>query len=130
MPINYSMAVKNARLQTVVNSIDNVAPGGVLVIGTAELAGDQGVLAAVPLDTPSFTIDNGVMTLANPPRTVAATGAGQAALAELRNGAGTTIASGMIVGLAGSNPDVIINALSISVGQTVQVTMGSITHAP
>lgn len=124
MPLNYSTAVKNARLQAVVDAIGSA---GVLVIGTSSLAGSTGVLASIPFANPAFNVSAGAMTVNSLPRTITATGAGTAAKAEIRNSGGTVIASGLTVGTSGT--DVIINALSISVGQTVQATMGTITHA-
>ena len=122
MAINYSNAVKNARLQAV---IDALGTAGTLVIGTSALNGATGVLATVPLANPPFTVSNGVMTLASTPRTVNASATGTVARAELRNGA-TVVASGLTVGTSGT--DIIINATAISNGQTVQVTAGTITH--
>lgn len=124
MALNYSTTVKNARLQAVV---DAIGTAGVLVIGTSALSGATGVLASIPFANPAFNVAGGAMTVNSLPRTVVATGAGTAAKAEFRNNAGTVIASGLTVGLSGT--DVIINALSISVGQTVQCTVGTITHA-
>lgn len=125
MALNYSVAVKDARLQAVV---DAIGATGVLVIGTSSLAGGApGILASVPFANPAFTVSAGVMTVNSLPRTVAASGSGTAAKAEFRTGAGVVVASGLTVGTSGT--DVIINATSISVGQTVQVTVGTITHA-
>ena len=125
MPVNYPTAVKNARLQAVV---DLIGTTGLLVIGDNTLNGAAGgVLASIPLDNPSFDIAGGVMTMRNPPRRVDATGAGNAAKAEIRSGAGTVIINGLTVGLAASSPDVVINSLSVSVGQTIQATLGTIT---
>lgn len=121
----YSNAVRAARSQAV---IDAIGPAGVLVIGTAALAGATGVLASIPLDNPSFTNVNGVMTMANPPRTVNASGTGLAAKAEIRHSSGTVIVSGLTVGSVGTE-DVVINSTSISTGQSVQATVGSITPA-
>lgn len=125
MPINYSTAVKNARMNTTVGLI---GASGTLVIGTSALTGATGVLAKVPFANPAFTVAGGVMTVATLPRTVAASGTGTAAKVEIRDGSDTVIASGLTIGLAGSGADVIINAMAISTGQTVQVTLGTITH--
>lgn len=125
MALNYSVAVKNARLQAVV---DALGTAGVLVIGTSALAGGApGILASVPFANPAFNVAAGAMTVNSLPRTVTATAAGTAAKAELRHSDGTVVASGLTVGTSGT--DVIINATAVSVGQTVQVTVGTITHA-
>lgn len=124
MPVVYSDAVKTARSQAV---IDALGAAGVLVIGTSALSGGTGVLASVPFSNPAFTQVNGVMTMKDAPRTVNASGAGTAAKAELRHSSGTVVMSGLTVGVAGSGADVIINATSITVGQSVQATVGTIT---
>jgi hypothetical protein len=123
MPIVYSNTVKNARLQEV---IDAIGSGGFLVIGTSALSGATGVLASVPLANPAFTLGTATMTLTSVPRTVNASGTGTAAKAELRTAGGVVVASGLTVGTSGT--DIIINALAISTGQTVQVTAGTINH--
>jgi len=129
MPVVYTNTIRTARSQVV---IDAIGSAGLLVIGTSALSGATGVLASVPLANPSFSNTNGVMTMTSAPRTVNATGAGNAAKAEIRSGSNITIMSGLTVGPAGSgpggtDPDVIINAVSITVGQSVQATVGTIT---
>lgn len=125
MPINYSTTVKNARLQV---AVDAIGDAGTLTLGTSDLDGaGTGELAFVPLANPPFTINNGVMTLASVPRTVLAEATGVAELAELRHSDGTVVVSGLTVGTVGT--DIIINAVEISEGQTVQVYAGTITHA-
>lgn len=125
MPVVYNNTVKTDRSQVV---IDWIGATGLLVIGTSALAGGPtGVLAEIPLANPPFTQVNGVMTMASAPRTVNAIGAGTAAKAEIRGVGGAVIVSGLTVGVAGSGADVIINATSITVGQSVQATVGTIT---
>lgn len=125
MPVVYNNTVKTDRSQVV---IDWIGTTGLLVIGTSSLnGGATGVLAEIPLANPSFTNVNGVMTMANAPRTVNASGAGTAAKAEIRGVGGVVIVSGLTVGVSGSGADVIINATSITVGQSVQATVGTIT---
>lgn len=129
MSIVYSNAVKTARAQAV---IDALGTAGIIAIGTSALSGATGLLASVPLHSTPFTQVNGTMTMNGAPRTVNASGAGTAAKAELRHSSGTVVISGLTVGTAGSgpggaDPDVVINATSISVGQSVQATVGTIT---
>lgn len=123
MAVNYSTAVKNARLQAVISALGTA---GTLVIGTSALAGSTGVLATIPLQNPAATVNNGVLTLAGLPLTANATATGTAARAELRDSAGTVVCTGLTVGTSGT--DIIINATAVSNGQTVQVTAGTITH--
>jgi len=140
MSVVYSTAVKNERLQIVNDTVagksyaasTGSATAGQLVIGTASLSGASGVLATIPLVTtgtaggPFNTPSGGVLTLAGTPLSATATGTGTAALAEIRNNSGTTVVSGLTVGTSGT--DITINATAISIGQTVQVTSGTITH--
>lgn len=124
MAIVYSNAVKNARLQAV---IDALGTGAVLVVGTSALNGAAtGVLATIPLADPAFTLGTASMTLAGTPRSATASATGTAAKAELRTSAGVVVVSGLTVGT--SSQDFVINATAISSGQTVQVTAGTINH--
>lgn len=127
MAINYSTAVKNNRLTQVVNAVDGGAGAGVLVIGTSALSGATGVLASITLADPCGTVSAGVLTLSGLPKSATASATGTAALAELRDSTGTVVASGLTVGTSAA--DIIINATAISVGQTVQINSGTITHA-
>lgn len=123
MAVVYNMDVKNARLQAVV---DALGPNGQLVIGTDSLSGGVGILVRIPLANPAATVAGGVLTLAGVPLSDDAISTGIAELAELRDGADTTVVSGLTVGTAAT--DLIINAVEISTGQLVQVTAGLITH--
>jgi len=125
MSIDYSLALKNTRMQAVVSAI---GAGGKLVIGTSSLNGAAaGVLATANLPNPAATVANGVMTFAGTPITTTAAATGTAAKAEVRNSAGDVLVSGLTVGTAGT--DVIINATAISVGQSIQLTVGTFTHS-
>lgn len=123
MAVVYNTNVKNARLQAVV---DALGPNGQLVIGTGSLSGSAGILVRIPLANPAATVAGGVLTLAGVPLSDDAISTGIAELAELRDGADTTVVSGLTVGTAAT--DLIINAVEISTGQLVQVTAGLITH--
>lgn len=125
--VNYSLAVKNTRLAAVMAAID-AGPGvGVLVIGTLALAGAVGVLATIPLQKPSFTISGGLMTVLGTPLAAYATGSGQAALAELRDSTGAVVATGLTVGLAGT--DFIVDYTTVNAGEYVTLTDGAIQHS-
>jgi hypothetical protein len=134
MAVVYTTTLKNNRMQLVADLIASktaaastgTALAGTLVIGTSALSGATGVLASVTLSTTPGTVSSGVFTLSGVPLNATASGTGTAALAEFRDNAGTTIVSGLTVGTSGT--DVIINSTSISTGQAVQVTSGTITH--
>lgn len=126
MAIVYSNAVKDNRLQQVIAAIDAGAGNGTLVIGTSALSGATGVLATITLAKPSATKLNGVLTISGVPLQVAASAAGTAAKAELRDSTGLVVASNLTVGTSAT--DIIINSVTISTNQIVQITSGTITH--
>lgn len=134
MAIVYSATLKTNRMQLVSDLVASKvaaastgsATAGQLVIGTASLSGATGVLATIALPTTPFTISGAVATLQGTPLSVAASASGTAALAELRNNAGTTIASGLTVGTSGT--DIILGTTTITSGGTVTITAGTITH--
>lgn len=107
-------------------SVDSGAGFGVLVIGTSSLNGATGVLATIPLQKPSFSISGKVATLLGVPLTATASAGGTAALAELRNSAGNVIYSGLTVGTSGTH--IIVANTTISSGQTITVSSGTLTH--
>lgn len=136
MAVNYLASLKTSRLNLVVNALGTAtAPtisttgtlAGTLVIGTSALSGATGVLVSIPLATTPATVAGSVLTLSGVPLSAVAGASGTAALAELRDNAGTVIVSGLTVGTSGA--DITINSTTISSGQTVTVTAGTITHA-
>lgn len=135
MSVVYSSAVKDYRMNVVNDAVNsktfNAGSGagaaGSLVIGTSALSGATGVLATVTLQNPAFTEAAQALTLAGTPLSANASATGTAALAEIRNNAGTTIISGLVVGTSAT--DVIVNSTSFTNGQPFAVTSGTITHA-
>lgn len=133
MSITYNTTAADARLVAALTqtsaagqSVDGNSSFGELVIGTASLSGSTGVLATLTLQKPSFTISSKVATLAGTPLSVSASATGTAALAELRDSAGTTIASGLTVGTSAT--DIVLNTTALSSSETVEITSGTITH--
>jgi len=126
MSVVYNNSVKDDRLQVVVDALDATTDPAILVIGTSSLSGATGVLAQITLDTPSAVVASQVLTLSTLPREAVASAGGTAALAELRDGDDVTIVSGLTVGTVAT--DVIINSVTITNGQTVRCTAGTITH--
>ena len=135
MAVNYPNTVRTNRLRVVVDAVDSktFAPAsgtgaaGTLVIGTSLLSGVTGVLVTIPLALPFATVVDNVLTIAGVPLSEIATATGTAALAELRSSAGTVIVSGLTVGT--SNADILISSTAITLGQTVQLNSGTITHS-
>lgn len=123
MSVIYSVAVRNARLQQVVNAIDAAGPG-FLKVGTV---GMGLVLTSIPLAVPCGVIAAGVLTFATPQVDFSADAAGNAAAGELTDSAGTVVASGLTVGIAGSGADLIISVIHINAGDVVTFISGTIT---
>lgn len=123
MPITYTAAVKNARLDAVTTQIGTT---GVLEIGTTGMAT---ILATITLNNPAAAAASaGVLTFSGFPKNATAAAAGTAAVARIRTATGgTDIITGLTVGTSGT--DVIINNTSINSGQTVTATSAAITHA-
>lgn len=134
MSVVYSNTVKSNRLKNVNDAVNSktyeagsgAGSAGSLVIGTSALSGGTGVLATLTLPNPAFAEASQVLTLQGVPLSVAASASGTAAKAELRNNAGTVITSGLTVGTSGA--DIILDSVSVTSGQTVTITAGTITH--
>lgn len=126
MAVTYSTACKTARMEAVVAQIDAGAGTSTIEIGTAGMAS---VLAVFDLPDPCGTVTNGVLTFDMDPDLVdaSANASGTAAEARIKDGDGTVVISGLTVGTSGA--DVILDSVSITSGQTVTLTTGSITHA-
>lgn len=123
MAVNYTNAVKDARLNAVITAIGTA---GVLEIGTTGMAS---VLATINLGNPAGTASAGVLTFSGFPRSdTSADATGTAAAARIRTATGgTDIVTGLTVGTSGT--DVILDSTSITAGQTVTINSAVITHA-
>lgn len=136
MAVTYRSSLRTNRLNLVVNDLGTATSptisvtgtaAGTLVVGTSALSGATGVLATFTLNTTPATVTGDTLTISGTPLSATASASGTAALAELRNNAGTVILSGLSVGTSGTN--VIINpSTTITSGQTCQVTSCTITH--
>lgn len=122
MAVTYSTAVKNSRLQAV---IDAIGASGLLKIGTT---GMGSVLATIPLAAAAFgTPSAGAMALAGTPISdTAADATGTAAEATITTSGGTAVITGLTVGTSGANIN--LNSVAIQVNQTVTISSGTITH--
>lgn len=111
------------------NSVDGQGTAGQLVIGTSTLTPNTstGVLATFTLQFPSFTYATRTATLAGVPLTTVATASGTAALGELRDASGNTIVNGLTVTIAGGGGDIIINTTSVTNGQSITCSAGTLT---
>lgn len=124
MPVKYSLPVKNARLQAV---IDAIGRGGKLKIGTD---GMGQVLATVELDSPAFEEpEDGYMILASTPRKdLAADRTGKAEAAIITDAKGSIIVDGLTVS-EGEGGDIELSSVNIRADQEVRITSGIITHS-
>lgn len=111
-------------MAAVITAIDANASPATIEICTAAFAA---VLVTITLSDPSFTESGGVITMADTPKSGTASGTGTAAVARIKDGGGTTIVNNLTVG-AGSG-DINLDSVSITNGQTVTLTSGTITHS-
>lgn len=120
MAIVYSTAVINARLTAVLNAIDAApGPGRLQVLSSASV-----LLANIPLANPSGTVAGGVLTFTTPQTDFSAPASGNASAGRIVDSSGTVVASGLTVGLAGT--DLIISVIHINLGDTVTFISGQI----
>lgn len=124
MAVTYSAAAKQARLEAVIAQIDASAAAGTLEIGTTSMAS---VLATLTLADPCGTASGGTLTFDFDPdiSDTSADATGTAAEARIKNGDGTVVISGLTVGTSGT--DIVLDSVSITAGQTVTLTTGTIT---
>ncbi len=126
MAVTYSTAAKNARLDAVRVLIDAGASAGKLKIRDASNV----VLATLTLADPSAaSAASGVLTFDFDPdiSDTSADASGTAANAIITDSDDTTVISGLTVGTSGT--DIFLDSVSITAGQTVTITAGTITHA-
>ncbi len=123
MSLVYSVTVRNNRLQQVINAIDGGAGNGKIQIGTA---GMGLVLSTVVLLKPCATIAAGVLTFSGTPLVDPSAAAnGFATEGQITDSAGTVVASGLSVGVAGT--DIVITLQNITIGSIVTFVSGTIT---
>jgi len=128
MAVNYSNTVKDNRMTQVLNAIDGGAGNGSMDIATTSAF--TTILVNIAFSKPSFSEASQALTLLGVPKSGVAGNTGTAANARIKDGAGTpnNIITGLTVGTSGS--DINLNSTSITSGQTVTLTSGTITHAP
>jgi hypothetical protein len=123
MAVTYANGVKTARMQAVLDAID-AGTAGKLEIGTA---GMGAVLATVTLVDPAGTVSGSVLTLDfSPAISVVASGTGTAAAARIRTSADADVVTGLTVGTSGT--DIVLDSTSITSGQTLTISAGTLTH--
>jgi hypothetical protein len=112
-------------MQAVITALDANASPAFIEICTAAFAA---VLVTITLSKPSFTESGGVITMSGVPKSGVASGTGTAAVARMKDGGATNVViNNLTVGTSGS--DINLNSVSITSGQTVTLTSGTITHS-
>ena len=130
MGVNYSTAVKTARMAAVATQADAGSGPAKLEIGTAGMAA---ILAVFTLNDPCGTAASAALTLSGFPKTAtgeAAAGADPGTLAvaaRIRDSNNVDIVTGLTVGTSGT--DVVLTSAYVTSGQTVTLNSAVITHA-
>ena len=130
MAVNYTTAVKTARMAAVAAQADAGAGPAKLEIGTAGMAA---ILAVFTLNDPCGTAAAAALTLSGFPKTAtgeAAAGADPGTLAvaaRIRDSNNVDIVTGLTVGTSGA--DVVLTSAYVTSGQTVTLNSAVITHA-
>lgn len=124
MGVIYAAALRTTRMNAVVSAIDAGASFGKMKIR------DSGntVLATLILEDPCGSVSGDVLTFDFAPdiSDTSADASGTAANAIITDSDDNIIISGLTVGTSGTN--VILDSVSITAGQTVTITAGTITH--
>ena len=139
MAVNYGSPLKAARMQLVADLIGNKFPApsigtstsGKIVIGVSDTDGGSIVTELAHLiltpDVGTVSVVEPInLTIAGTPITAVGIGNGIANSARIEDSTGEIIIFGLTVGTFGSN--IVLTSTSITIGQTVQMTSGIITH--
>lgn len=120
MSVTYDTTLKNTRMTSVRDDLNS----GTLEICTSAFAS---ILATFTFNASAGSVSGGVLTLSFVASSVTAGNTGTAAVARAKNSGGArTVITGLTVGTSGS--DINLNSVSITSGQTVTLTSGTITH--
>src|SRR6202171_1548313 len=126
MSVTYNTTLKNTRMTSVVTAIDNGGAGS-LLFGDSSGCGGANLLAAIIFAATCGTVSGGVLTFNSTPLVDAsAAQTGTATQAEVEDGVGHLVISGLTVGTSGS--DINLSSTSIVAGQSVTLTAATITH--
>lgn len=127
MSVIYNIDAINDRLLGVVTAVGEGGTNGNLYLTT----NGGTVLSTINLAQPVGTVNGGVLTFSGTLLDTSAANTGLAAFAHIAASNGTTIISGLTVGIPLSGCDIILsnglNSTLISAGQVVQVLSAQIT---
>ena len=126
MSVVYNTTLKNTRMTAVVTAIDNGGAGSLLFGDVTSFIGSH-LLAVIVFASVCGTVSGGVLTFSSTPLVDAsANNTGTATQAEVEDGVGHVVISGLTVGTSAS--DINLSSTSIVQGQSVTITAASITH--
>jgi hypothetical protein len=127
MAVNYRTSLKTTRMNAVKTDIDSGGAAGYVEICSAAYAS---VLATIPLAyNPCGTVSGDTLTFTMPQSDSSADATGTAAVARIKNSAGTVIIDGLTVTATGGGGNIQLNTVSITSGDIVQLTSATIQHA-
>lgn len=124
MAANYRTSLKTTRMTAVRDDIDSGAGAGYIEICSSAYAS---VLATITLADPCGSVTGDTLTLTMPKSDTSADATGTAAIARIKESAGTVIVQGLTVGTSGT--DIILSSLAITAGDTVTLSSATITHS-
>jgi hypothetical protein len=122
MAFSYGQALADLRMTDIITKLDAQSGFAVLDIGTTAFGT---ILVSITLQKPSFSEASETITMLGVPLSGVAGNTGTAAVARLKDSAGTVWVNNLVVGTSAA--DLILNSLSITSGQTVTITAGTIT---
>src|ERR1019366_3430429 len=126
MSVVYNTTLKNTRMTAVVTAIDNGGIGS-LLFGDVTSFVSTHLLAVILFAATCGTVTGGVLTFSSTPLVeAAANNTGTATQAEVEDGVGHVVISGLTVGTSAS--DINLSSTSIVAGQSVTITAATITH--
>ena len=124
MAANYRTSLKTTRMTAVRDDIDSGAGAGYIEICTSAYGT---VLATITLADPCGSVTGDTLTFTMPKSDTSADATGTAAIARIKESAGTVIVQGLTVGTSGT--DIILSSLAITAGDTVTLSSATITHS-
>lgn len=133
MSIAFSTALRNARLQKIIDALDAAAtPGKILLYSatrpaTGAAITDQTLLGTITLADPCATISAGVLTFGTFVEDSSADATGTIAWARGEDGDGNFVMD-LGCGVSGSGQELIFNTLSVQAGGVIQILSGSLTE--
>lgn len=121
MPPSYNNTIKGSLAGVVIAAVDGGSGAGTLEICSAAYAA---VLATITLSDPCGTQVNGLITFSGFPKEAAVSTPGTAAVARIKDSAGTVCFDGLTVGTAAT--DITLGTVTLIAGNTVRITSATL----